>query len=98
MASLISFKGSSIFSGIGISEEFLPYVCNNYSREDNEVNAVIPGSGLGLAIAKELLGLMNGTIEIKSELGKGTTVRTSQPHRFADKKDVKKAALLVDHL
>ncbi|MBP5602398.1 MAG: EAL domain-containing protein [Treponema sp.] len=85
-------------TGIGISEEFLPYVCNNYSREDNEVNAVIPGSGLGLAIAKELLGLMSGTIEIKSELGKGTTVRTSQPHRFADKKDVKKAALLVDHL
>ncbi len=85
-------------TGIGISKEFLPYVCNNYSREDNEVNAVIPGSGLGLAIAKELLGLMNGTIEIQSELGKGTTVRTSQPHRFADKKDVKKAALLVNHL
>ena len=85
-------------TGIGISEEFLPHICKSFAREDNDVNRDIPSAGLGLNIAKSLLTIMNGTIEITSKEGKGTTVRTSQPHRFAKKKDVKKGTLLVNHL
>ena len=85
-------------NGIGISKEFLPYVCKSFAREDNEINAVIPGAGLGLSIAKNLLTIMNGTIDIKSEEGKGTTVRTSQPHRFAKKEDITKDTLLVNNV
>ena len=85
-------------SGIGISKEFLPYICKSFAREDNEINKEIPGAGLGLFIAKSLLTIMNGTIEFESELGKGTTVRTSQPHRFASKEDVTKDTLLVNHI
>ena len=85
-------------SGIGISKEFLPYICKSFAREDNEVNTEIPSAGLGLSIAKTLLALMNGTIEIKSEIGKGTTVITTQPHRFAKKEDVEKASTLAGNV
>ena len=81
-------------NGIGISPEFVPYVCKSFAREDNEINAEIPSAGLGLSIAKTLLYLMNGTIDIKSEQGKGTTVITSQPHRYAKKEEVDKATSL----
>ena len=74
-------------SGIGISEEFLPHVFDNFAREDNEINRDIPSAGLGLNIAKSLITLMHGTIEVTSVKGKGTTVRTSQPHRFSKKED-----------
>ena len=85
-------------TGIGVSPEFVPYICKSFAREDNEVNAEIPSAGLGLAIAKTLLYLMNGTIAIKSELGKGTTVTTIQPHRYAKKEDVEKATSLSDNV
>lgn len=70
-------------TGIGISEEFLPHVYDNFSREDNEINREIPSAGLGLNIAKSLINLMHGTIEIKSVKGEGTSVRTSHSHRIA---------------
>ena len=85
-------------TGIGISPEFLPYICKSFAREDNQVNAEIPSAGLGLCISKNLLELMGGTIEIKSELGKGTTVIATQPHRYAKKEDVDKAATLTNNV
>ncbi len=85
-------------SGIGISPEFLPYICKSFAREDNEVNTEIPSAGLGLSIAKTLLYIMNGTIEFKSEPGKGTTVITDQPHLYARKEDVDKATTLAENL
>ena len=81
-------------NGIGISPEFVPFICKSFAREDNEVNAEIASAGLGLSIAKTLLYLMNGTIDIRSELGKGTTVTTSQPHRYAKKEEVEKTTSL----
>ena len=84
--------------GIGISEEFLPYICNDFAREDNEINAEVNGAGLGLSIAKSLLKLMRGTITINSEKGKGTTVISSQPHRYANKEDVLKKATLTGNV
>ena len=85
-------------SGIGVSPEFLPYICKSFAREDNEVNTEIPSAGLGLSIAKTLLYIMNGTIEFKSEPGKGTTVITDQPHLYARKEDVDKATTLAENL
>ncbi len=85
-------------SGIGISKEFIPYVCKSFTREDNEINANIPGAGLGMSIASALMKLMHGTIEITSEKGKGTVVKTSQPHRYANKEDINKKTLLTDNV
>ena len=59
-------------TGIGMSEEFQKTMYNSFERAtDSRINK-IQGSGLGLAIAREMVELMNGTIECKSELGKGT--------------------------
>ena len=85
-------------TGIGISPEFIPYICKSFAREDNEINAEIPSAGLGLCISKNLLDLMGGTIEIKSELGKGTTVISTQPHLYAKKEDVDKATTLANNV
>jgi signal transduction histidine kinase len=85
-------------TGIGISEEFLPHVYESFAREENDINAKIPSSGLGLNLAKALLTLMHGTIEIKSEKGKGTIVRTSQPHRYAQKSDIETGTSLAENM
>ena len=85
-------------TGIGISPEFLPYMCQSFCREDNEINNEIQSSGIGLNISKALLELMDGTLEIKSELNKGTTVITKQPHRYAKKSDIENASTLVDNV
>lgn len=85
-------------TGIGISEEFLPYICKSFAREDNEVNAEIPSAGLGLSISKNLLDRMHGTIEFKSQLGKGTTVTMTIPHLYAKKEDVEIASTLAGNV
>jgi PAS domain S-box-containing protein len=59
--------------GIGISREFLPRIFEPFTQERTEKTAHIGGSGLGLSIVKRLVDMMNGRIEVTSELGKGTT-------------------------
>ena len=83
-------------NGIGMSEEFIPHACKSFTREANEVNARIASSGLGLSLVQNLVTLMRGTVEIQSEKGKGTIVRASQPHRFANKDDVISETTLID--
>lgn len=60
-------------NGMGMSEEFQKTMYENFSRATDSRTNKIQGSGLGLAITKQMVELMNGTIECKSELGKGTT-------------------------
>nr|AHF25601.1 putative hybrid sensory kinase [uncultured bacterium Contigcl_23] len=60
-------------TGIGMSPEFLAKMYQPFSRQtDSRVNS-IQGTGLGLAITKQMVELMEGTIECESEAGKGTT-------------------------
>ena len=60
-------------SGIGMSPEFMATMYQPFSRQtDSRVNS-IQGTGLGLAITKQMVDLMDGTIECQSEQGKGTT-------------------------
>ncbi|MBQ7500531.1 MAG: response regulator [Clostridia bacterium] len=60
-------------TGIGMSPEFLANLYQPFSRQtDSRVNS-IQGTGLGLAITKQMVDLMGGTIECRSEQGKGTT-------------------------
>lgn len=60
--------------GCGISKEFLPKIFEPFAQERTVENSDISGSGLGMAIVKKLVDMMNGTIEINSELGKGCEV------------------------
>jgi CheY-like chemotaxis protein len=60
-------------TGIGMTEEFMERMFQPFSRQtDSRVNS-IQGTGLGLAITRKMVDLMNGTIDCKSEDGKGTT-------------------------
>ena len=63
--------------GIGISEEDREHLFSSFFRGKNAIN--IQGTGLGLHIVKRYLDLLNGTIEIKSELDKGTEISFSIP-------------------
>ncbi|MBP3359327.1 MAG: response regulator [Clostridia bacterium] len=71
-------------TGIGISKEFLPHIFDSFTREKTATDSKIVGTGLGMGIVKRLVELMNGTISIESELGKGTTVSFTIPHRIAE--------------
>lgn len=72
-------------TGIGMSEEFLEHLFEEFTREASVTESRIAGSGLGMPIVKRLVELMDGTIEVESKPGKGTTVTVSIPHRIADK-------------
>lgn len=69
-------------TGIGMSEEFLPHLFDDFSRERTSTEAKVQGTGLGMAIVKQLVGMMGGTITVESELGKGTTFRLELKHRI----------------
>ena len=57
-------------NGIGMSEEYLPHIFESFTQENSSDN--VQGTGLGLPIVKSIIDKMGGTIEVKSELGKGT--------------------------
>ncbi len=60
-------------TGIGMTLEFMEKMFEPFSRQtDSRVNS-IQGTGLGLAITKQMVELMDGTIDCQSEVGKGTT-------------------------
>lgn len=59
-------------TGCGMSSAFLPKAFEPFSQERQDATKNIGGSGLGLSIVKKLVELMGGTIEVQSELGKGT--------------------------
>ena len=60
-------------NGIGMSKEFLPTIFDSFIREDNARVHKTEGTGLGMAITKYIVDAMNGSIEVESEKGKGTT-------------------------
>ncbi|MDO4474885.1 MAG: transporter substrate-binding domain-containing protein [Eubacteriales bacterium] len=75
-------------TGIGMSEEFLPHIFDSFSRERNSTTSGIQGTGLGMSIVKKLVDLLDGTIEVESELGKGSTFIVSLPHKIATEADI----------
>ena len=60
-------------TGLGISPEDLPHVFERFWRADRSRSSYSGGSGIGLAITKKLVELQDGTIEVESQLNKGTT-------------------------
>lgn len=60
-------------TGIGISKEFLPHIFDTFSQENSSAAGSYGSTGLGMAITKSIVELMNGTISVESEKGKGTT-------------------------
>jgi len=71
-------------TGMGMSEDFLPHIFDEFSRENNTTDNKIEGTGLGMPIVKRLVELMEGTIEVKSQKGVGTTFIVTLPHRIVE--------------
>ena len=64
-------------TGIGMSEEFVYHIFEPFEREKNTTLSGIQGTGLGMAITKNIVDMMNGTIEVKSKQGVGTEFTVS---------------------
>ena len=74
-------------NGIGMSEEFQKRIFETFERERNTTSSHIEGSGIGMGITKKLVELMDGTIEVKSKQGEGSTFTVTIPCRKASKED-----------
>lgn len=59
--------------GVGMSPEYAKHIFDPFSREKTTTDSKVVGTGLGMSIVKKLVELMNGSIEVESEQGKGTT-------------------------
>ncbi len=77
-------------TGIGMSKEFQKTIFDKFAREETGEAKNIAGTGLGMAITKRILDMMEGTIEIESEPGKGS--------KFHITMDMKKAEVSVKNM
>ncbi|MEI7596472.1 MAG: HAMP domain-containing sensor histidine kinase [Bacteroidota bacterium] len=68
--------------GIGIAEENKKMIFDRFVRIDSRINSLNSGYGLGLTISNDLAYILNGTIDVFSELGKGSTFRLTLPSTF----------------
>ncbi len=64
-------------TGIGMSKEFVEHIFEPFERERNSTISGIQGTGLGMAITKNIVDMMNGTIEVTSEQNVGTECKVS---------------------
>ncbi len=68
--------------GAGMSEDFIAHAFDMFSQESKTSRSRYEGTGLGLAITKQLVDRMDGTIELKSKVGVGTTVIVKIPFKI----------------
>ena len=71
-------------TGIGMSQDYMTKIFDAFTREQNTTKSKIAGTGLGMSIVKNYVELLGGTINIESELGKGSTFTVILKHRIAD--------------
>ncbi len=71
-------------NGIGMSKEFVQHIFEPFEREVTVTQSGIQGTGLGMAITKNIVEMMNGTIDVESEAGKGSTFTVQLTLRLQD--------------
>lgn len=77
-------------TGIGMKQEYLPHIFDEFSREHTATENKVVGTGLGLSIVKSFVELMDGKIYVESEQGKGTKFTVEIPLEIASEEDVYK--------
>lgn len=85
-------------TGVGIREEDMDKLFNQFEQLDIEKNKGIEGTGLGLTIVKELLNLMHGTIEVNSQYGKGSEFVITIPQKKIGESKIQKLQWDMDEL
>ncbi len=71
-------------NGIGMSKEFVEHIFEPFEREVTATRSGIQGTGLGMAITRNIVQMMNGTISVESEAGKGSTFTVELTMRLQD--------------
>ncbi|NSG83159.1 transporter substrate-binding domain-containing protein [Blautia schinkii] len=80
----VKIKTEVADTGIGMSKDYIPTIFDSFSRERSTTIGKIGGTGLGMSIVKRMVDMMGGTIEVNSELGKGSCFTVILQHRLAD--------------
>ncbi len=84
-------------TGVGMSQEFVSHIFEPFERERNSTVSGIQGTGLGMAITRNIVDMMHGTIEVKSEQNVGTEVTVSLTLRLnAEPKSFQEISTLKD--
>ncbi len=84
-------------TGIGMSEEFLGHIFEQFAREKSSTVSKTQGTGLGMSITKSLVDLMDGDIKVESELGKGSKFTVTLEFKLASKEIVHKNINEITH-
>ena len=71
-------------TGIGMSQDYMTKIFDAFTREQNTTKSKIAGTGLGMSIVRKYVDLLGGTIDVESELGKGSTITVTLKHKIAD--------------
>ena len=87
-----SYKIVVADTGIGMSEDYLPHLFELYAREQRFGTSQTVGTGLGMPITKSLVTQMGGSIEVESQLDKGTTFTVTLPFSPAPADDASACA------
>ena len=83
-------------TGIGMSEDFLPHIFEEFSRENTSTISHIQGTGLGMSIVKKMVDLMGGTIEVTSKPDVGSKFVVRLPLKI-DTEPAEKSAAEEEH-
>ncbi|WP_373035002.1 response regulator [Sulfurimonas sp.] len=84
-------------SGIGIPEDKIDILFDSFSQVDASTTRKYGGTGLGLAIVKKLIELMDGTIEVKSELRRGTTFKIDISVNLSNDFSIVKPHIMIEN-
>lgn len=82
-------------TGIGMDEEFVDHIFDEFSQEEHGARTQYKGTGLGMAITKKYVDLMGGTISVESKKGVGSTFIVELPMEITDACEVKKTDYAV---
>ena len=83
-------------TGIGMSEEFVDHIFDEFSQEEHGARTQYKGTGLGMTITKKYVDLMGGTILMESKKGVGSTFIVELPMEITDECKVKKTDYSVE--
>ncbi|MDY3919926.1 MAG: ATP-binding protein [Candidatus Limivivens sp.] len=77
-------------TGVGMTEEFVKHIFDEFSQEENSARTQYRGSGLGMAITKRYADLMGGVISVESKKGEGSTFTVEIPLELTNEENVRK--------
>lgn len=84
-------------TGIGMSGEFLQHLFEPFAREHEDARSSYEGTGLGMSIVKKLVEKMEGTIEVESKVGVGSTFTVTLPFEIAQASDIQVDDAELEH-